>query len=928
MTLTEVLGVEGSAGRFAVEVVTRPRYVDVEKCIACGVCAEKCPRKVDDEHNLGLNKRKAAYVPYSQAVPLKYALDAANCIYFQKGKCRACEKFCPTKAIDFDQQEQRRRLDVGAIVLAPGFEPYDPAVNDTFLYRRSPNVVTNLEFERLLAASGPYGGHLVCPSDGVEPKRIAWLQCVGSRDFHDGANPYCSDVCCTAAVKEAVVAMEHLKGVEASIFYIDLRTHGKGFERYLDRARDEAGVRLIKSRITKVRSIDGDRLAVTYTTPEGRRVDEEFDLIVLSTGMGLSKSAVELARRAGVETGPSGHPESSLFDPTAISRPGVFICGPFAGPMDIPASVVMASAAAGSAAGLLAEARDTLTPETVEPQERDMTGEPPRIGVIVCHCGTNIAGVVDVAKVAEYARSLPYVVHVEESLFACAQDSQEKITELMAEHGLNRLVVAACTPRTHEAVFQSTLTEAGLNRHLFEMANIRNQCSWVHADDPEKATEKSMDLVRMGVAKAANLVPLKEYDLEVNRTGLVIGGGLAGLTAAKALADQGFATHLVEKSDELGGQATRLALTWRDDEVPPRLAELIEAVRNHPEITVHTGAKIETVDGFVGAFSTTIDTEAGRLVIDHGAAIIATGAVEWRPDLYGYGRDKRVLTGLEIEERLKAADPAIEELGSAVFIQCVGSRIPERPYCSKVCCTRSVTQALALKRLKPEMEVYVLYRDLRTYGFREEVYRRAREAGVRFCRYDRDQGLSVDNGDRLTVRFTDTTLNRELVLETELLILAAAMIPPADSQRLAQLFKAGQGPDGFFAEAHVKLRPVDFATDGVFVCGLAHGPKPLEESIAQAQAAAARAAGVLASKKLKVGGVVSRIDPAECVSCGVCITVCPYSAIDWDEAGKVKVNEALCKGCGLCVASCRSGAPDLGGFTEAAVFDQLSAAID
>lgn len=919
----------GEEGNFEVSLTRYPRYVDMDKCIACGLCAEKCPKKVVDEYDEGLIKRKAIYVKYAQAVPLKYVIDAENCIYFKKGKCKACEKLCPTGAINFEEQQNDIILNVGSVILASGGKTYDPGAHDTYGYGKSPDIVTSLEFERMLSSSGPFGGHLVRPSDKKEPEKIAWLQCVGSRDVHIGARGYCSSVCCTYAIKEAMLAKEHSKKpLDTAIFYMDVRTHGKDFEKYYNRGKDESGIRFIKSKITNItHSGDTGKHLICYIDETGKRVEEAFDIVVLSVGLGVSKEAVDLANRLGIKLDQYDFTSTNSFEPVKTSIPGIFVCGAFEAPIDIPSSVIESSAAAGVAGSLLTESRWTLTRTKEIREEIDIMGEPPRIGVFICRCGTNIASVVDVPSVVEFARRLPYVVHAEENMFSCSQDTQDMMTRIIKEKNLNRLVVSACTPKTHEPLFQETVTNAGINKYLFDMANIRNQCSWVHGAVPESATEKAKELTRMAVAKVTLQEPLIEPELEVNQSALVIGGGIAGMTAAKILSDQGYHTHLIEQNRRLGGMALQIYETWRGEDLQQNLAGLIETVQSDDKINVYLNTEIKNVDGFVGNFKTTIKTDEKEEVLEHGVTIIASGASEFKPDQYLYGSDPRILSGLELDQRFIENDSSIKQMRSALFIQCVGSRIPERPYCSKVCCTHSVKNAMKLKELNPEMDVFILYRDMRTYGLREDLYRDARAKGVLFIRYDFDKGLDVniERGD-LQVRFTDTSIRRQMEIRPDLLVLATAIIPPKENP-LAQLFKVTLNDDGFFMEAHVKLRPVDCATDGVFICGLAHAPKPVDESIAQAQAAATRAITLLANKTIRMGGSVADVDPMCCSSCGVCIDICPYSAPSFMEegrfAGKARINSVLCKGCGLCVASCRSGAIHLKGFDNDQIFAQI-----
>ena len=929
LTLSEVKNISGEEGNFEVKVTQHPRYVDMDKCIACGICAEKCPKKVVSEYDAGLIKRKAAFVRYAQAVPLKYALDSENCIYFKKGKCKACEKFCPTGAIKFDDKQKDFTIRVGSVILSSGCEAYDPGIHDIYGYGRSDNIVTSLEFERMLSASGPYGGHLVRPSDKKEPKKIAWLQCIGSRDEHIGARGYCSSVCCTYAIKEAMLAKEHSKEpLDTAIFYMDIRTHGKDFERYFNRGKDEAGIRFVKSKISNIVPVgDAEKQLIRYIDETGKRVEEEFDIVVLSVGLGVSKEVIDLANRIGIERDQYNFASSTSFKPVKTSLPGIFVCGAFEAPKDIPQSVIESSAAAGVAGSSLVESRWTLTKTKEIIEEIDIRGEPPRIGVFICNCGTNIGGVVDVPSVVEYARALPYVVYAEENMFSCSQDTQDIMAKAIKEKRLNRLVVSACTPKTHEPLFQETLANAGVNKYLFEMANIRNQCSWVHASDHEKATQKAKDLTRMAIVKAALQEPLIEPELEINQSALVIGGGISGMAAARMLSDQGYHTYLIEKKERLGGQARYLYETWRGEDIQQNLKGLIEEVQSDEKIDIFLNAEIKKVEGFVGNFETTMEIDGKEKILEHGVTIIASGAEEFKSDQYLYGKDPRVLSSLELDKKFIENDLVLKEKKSTVFIQCVGSRIEERPYCSKVCCTHSIISALKLKELNPEMDVFILYRDMRSYGLREDLYREARSKGIHFIRYDfnKELNVNINNGD-LRVRFTDSTIRREMEIDSDLLVLASAIIPKKENP-LARMFKVTQNDDGFFMEAHVKLRPVDCATEGVFICGLAHAPKPVDESIAQAQAAATRGITLLAKKKIQMSGTAAKTNPMLCSSCSTCINICPYSAPSFTEegpfAGKAEINPVLCKGCGLCVASCRSGAIQLKGFDNDQIFEQI-----
>lgn len=840
-------------------------------------------------------------------------------------ECYQCVDACLANAVLHDDMPAEREIQVGAVVVAPGFHPFDPTAYDTYAYSRLPNVVTSMEFERLLSASGPTMGHLTRPSDHKEPRKIAWLQCVGSRDIHHCDHPYCSGVCCMYAIKEAVIAKEHAHGgLDTAIFFMDMRTHGKDFERYYNRAKDQHGVRFLRSRVHSIESVPGtDDLEISYVTEQGAMESETFDMVVLSVGLETDKSVQDLAHRLDLKLNDNRFCETSSFDPVASSRPGVFVCGAFQAPKDIPQSVMEASAAAAAAGSFLSGARGSLTREKVVPAQVNVIGERPRIGVFVCHCGINISGVVDVRAVREYARTLPFVEYVSDNLYTCSQDTQVVMKGVIEEHNLNRIVVAACTPRTHEALFQETLADAGLNKYLFEMANIRNQDSWVHSGDPEKATEKAKDLLRMAVAKVALLEPLQEPELSVTQKAVVIGGGVSGMVAAKSIADQGYPVHLVERSDQLGGNARKLFQTWRGEDIQLQVQTLEQSVLSHPNITVHLSSSLASVEGFVGNFKTVIENGGSRETVEHGVAVVATGAKEWQPNEYRYGSDPRIMTHQELDRRFISGDPALKSVKTAVFIQCVGSREPQRPYCSRVCCTHSVESALELKKIQPDCEVYILYRDLRTYGERESLYLEARRQGVIFVRYnleDKPQVEVVDGSLRVTV--TDHVLRRPVTLHPDLVSLATAIVPN-ETDALSQFFKVPVNEDGFFIEAHAKLRPVDFATDGVYLCGMAHYPKPLDESIAQAQAAASRAATILARQSIQFSGTVAFTNQMICSSCGTCVNVCPYSAPRFNDKGKAEINPALCKGCGLCVASCRSGAIRLRGFDDVQIFSVI-----
>jgi len=864
-------------------------------------------------------------------------------------ECYRCADVCPADAVNHSMGETHSVVHVGAIVLSTGYDTFDAAKKYELGYSRFQDVVTSIEFERLLSASGPCAGHPVRPSDGADPRRIAFLQCVGSRDRQCG-NEYCSSVCCMYAIKEAIIAKEHDPAIEATIFYMDVRAFGKDFDRYYERARDEYGLRFVASRVATVDRQDDGTLDVAYVAEDDDLLHEAFDLVVLSVGLEPSAGTRELIETLGLRHGEGGFCYGDEFRPLASSRDGIYVCGAANGPMDIPDTVTQASGAAAEVGALLAGARGTLTEDKTYPTERDTTYDAPRVGVFVCHCGVNIAGVVDVESVAEYATTLPYVAYAGTQVFACSQDALESLKDTIRKHDLNRVVVASCSPRTHEPLFQETIREVGLNPYLFELANIRDQCSWVHAADPPKATEKSKDLVRMAVNRVVHNRPLHGQPLPITHSALVLGGGIAGMAAATVIADQGYDVHLVEREDALGGNARHTRATLRNRDVPERLAALVESTRAHPRVHVHTSAQVRAIEGFVGNFRTALSLkgdgeESAEETIEHGVIILATGAEERATTSFLYGQDARVITQRQLEESLADGTLDLPEgrPATVVMIQCVDSRNEEHPYCSRVCCSHAIKNAIALKEQSPEANVFVLYRDIRTYGLRERYYQQARELGVVFIRYDLEPGedgvgglpqVALDEG-RLTVRTHDRISGQDIVLDADRLVLSVGIAPRTDADALATMLKVPRNEDGFFLEAHMKLRPVEFATEGIYLAGLAHSPKFIQESVAQAQAAASRAITVLSQDHLMSAGSVAIVDQLCCVACGDCEAVCPYGAIDLVEiqTGRrtyktaADVNPALCKACGLCAAACRSGCIQIEGFDDVQIMAQIEALV-
>jgi heterodisulfide reductase subunit A len=936
LTYTEVEKVEGEAGDFVVTLIKKPRYIEEDKCTGCGTCVEYCPVMVGDEYNQNLSLNKAVHIYFSQAVPLVTYIDPEKCSFHKEERCKICEGVCKNKAINLYQKPEKVEIGVGAIVLSPGFESFDPKLRGDYGYGRMQNVVTSLDFERILCATGPYEGEIRRPSDGRHPHKIAWIQCVGSRQVIEGGNKYCSAVCCAYTQKQVILTKDHDADAECTIFHNDIRSFGKDFERFYQRAENLPGIRFIRSYVSIGKEIpESKNVTVRYSTNDDGVKEEEFDMVVLSVGLNPPTDAEELSNKFGVELGLQGFCKTNPVNPMETSRPGVFISGAFQGPIDIPESVVTASGADALCSQLLAHRRGDLAKAREYPEERDVSEEELKVGVFVCHCGANIGRVVNVPSVVEYALTLPNVAYAQEALFACSTDTARQISGTIQEKGLNRVVVAACTPRTHEPLFRDTVREGGINQYYYEMANIREHCSWVHSREKEVATQKAKDIVRMSVARACHLEPLQEFELPVDKRALVVGGGVAGMTSALNIAEQGFEVYLLEKDKNLGGMARRIHYTLEGLDVQEYLNDLIRKVYRKPSLHVLTDCTIKDVSGYVGNFVTRVTSEGRDKEIHHGVAVIATGAEEYRPTEYLYGEDDRVMTQLELEDKITKGDKKITDSDCMVMIQCVGCRNEDRNYCSRICCSESVKNALKLKKINPTMDIYILFRDMRTYGFREEFYWEAADKGVRFVRYEADDKpqveAAVEEGKPvLRVTVTHPVLGKKLAIDADLLTLAAAVIPSAENREVAAMFKVSLNPDGFFQEAHVKLRPVDFAADGVFLCGTAHYPKHLSEAISQAYGAAGRATTILSKNSVIASGAICEVKDNDCVACGACISVCKYGAIEFHETPqgkKAMVNPILCKGDGLCNTKCPTGAISLKHFTDEELFHQIDEAV-
>ncbi len=924
LTLTQVDEVSGEKGRFKVRLKIQPRFIDTDKCTACGACYEAFPECV--RFSPGLDHRAPTCMRYPQATPGAFSIDMEKCMDVDQ-----LVQVCKDGAIMPSDTEKVREETVGAIILATGAEMFNGASLANYAYGQCPNVVTGLEYERILSASGPTQGELIRPSDGKRPEKIAWIQCAGSRNISPGDVPYCSSVCCMYALKEAIVTKERFhEDIEASIFYMDLRTFGKDYEIYAQRAKDEFGVRMVRCRPHTVDfDTENNDLSISYLTSDETAIQSEnFDMVVLSTGFHVPADTIQLAEKLGIALNEHHFAKTNPFSPVATSRPGIYVCGIIESPKDIPETLIQSSAAACMASQDLMPFEKMDNSEETLPPERDISEEPPRIGVFICDCGANIGDVVNVPEVAKYAKLLPYVEVSEMVGHGCSRESLDHIQQTIQEENLNRVVIGGCSPRTHEAIFQDAIRKAGLNRYLLEMANIRDQDTWVHQNYPELALKKTKDLIRMAVAGVAKAHPLTEHVIPINKDVLVVGGGVTGMNAALSLADQGIKVYLVEKNRALGGTAKQIYRTLTGEDVQAYMTDLIDRTLNHERIQVLTDAVIVDHTGMLGMFKTGLQTgpRMAYRQITHGATILATGALANRPKEYLLDEHQAVITQLDLDALLAQETESVKAWNDIVMIQCVGSRCPENPNCSRVCCQAAVKNALGIKKLNPEARIFILYRDMRTYGFQEDYYRKAREQGIMFVQYDVDDKPVVKaQEERAAVTFYEPILGKKLEVLADCLALSTGFVADDEAtEDLAAIFKLSRTADNFFLEDHIKLRPADLSVPGFFLAGTAHAPKTISESISHAQAAAGRALTLLARDSISLGAAVAKVDPNKCAACLICVRACPFDIPFINADGYSEIDPAKCHGCGICASDCPAKAIQLMQYDD----DQIMAKVD
>ncbi|MFX1451751.1 MAG: hydrogenase iron-sulfur subunit, partial [Promethearchaeota archaeon] len=934
LTYSEVKEVQKlDNGNFKVKIIKKARYVNDSKCTGCGVCAEKCPiKKIPHEFEAEMTNRTAIYIPFPQAVPRKAVIDTENCLYFQKGICKACEKFCQAGAIDFEQKDEEIEVEVGSIIVATGFDLIDPStVSARFGYKKYPNVVTSLQYERILSASGPYGGEVLRPSDKKHPHKIAFMLCVGSRNTDKKAKSYCSKFCCMYSCKDSIITKEHAPDVDVTIFYNDLRTIGKGHEEFFVRAENEYGINFINGLPAYIEEdpLTNDLIVQYENIKEGTIQTETFNMIILAPAVIPRNDSTELGKILGIKVD-----ENGFFEPKnsanilESSIEGIYLVGSCQSPEDISHSVAKAcgaSALAGSRGSPDFEVGKKLE----VPERKVLPTDPPRVGVFVCHCGINIGGVVDVPKVVEYVKTLPNVVYATENLYTCSEDSQVLIKEAIEKNNLNRVIVAACTPRTHEPLFRDTIKEVGLNPYLFAFASIRELVSWVHMKEPEAATEKAKDMVRMAVSRARYLEPQMTIEADVRQSVLVIGAGIAGLTAANAIAVRGYTVHLIEQKDHLGGLLTELnSINFEQINAKDFINQVIESIKANTQIKIYTNTKIKDIHGSIGDFNVDLLANGENKNVKVGAIIVAAGAELSKDGIFGYGTHPNIYTQLEFIKKFENKE--FKDGENFAFIQCAGQRDPEGlTYCSNICCEVAIKSSLEIKETYPNSNVCILYRDIRVEPEGEDFYRKSRETTA-YLKYVEKPRVSVGSDNKIMIQVKNVLTGSDIELPVDHLILATPMVAYPENKKLSEFLKVPLGPMGFFLEAHPKLRPVDFATDGIFVCGAAQNPKNVADSISQALGAASRALRFIEKGSVESEAITAWVDPNLCISCGMCQHICPYGAVGIRvEEGKIvsEVNQLLCKGCGTCSVVCPAQAITMRHYGMEPILDMVHEAV-
>jgi heterodisulfide reductase subunit A len=931
-TNTQIVDAEGQAGDFTVSLRQEPRYIDPLRCINCGYCAEVCTVQLPDHYQQDLSLRKAVYKVAARAMPDTYVIDRGSYC----DDCGKCKEVCPTQAINLDEQPRLLSLEVGAIILALGFQVYDPTELEEFGYGRYPNVIHAMQYERLASRSGPTEGIVIRPSDGQRPLSIAWLQCIGSRDQE---HPFCSSICCMFATKEAILAKQRLgKDLECQIFLMDERAFNKEYSTYFAKARQDHKIQYTHCRVSGIKEDPTNHdLLLYYADPHGQLRQDRFQMVILATGLQPPDSARHLSKIFNIELNEFGFCQTDKFTPLQTTCPGVFVCGAFSSPKEIVETIIDASGSAAEVMRLLSDRLNTYTythqwpflSADGLPPERDVMGEDPRIGFFACSCGETISETVNLIDLKNMASQWEGIAWSEVLETACMPEALLHIQEKILAENLNRVVIAACSNRTHDPLFQRTVLQVGINPYLMELVNLRDHCSKVHRWQYELANRKAVELVRLATGRVLLARPVYKKKHRFRPIALVIGGGVAGMSAALAIADSGFEVHLVERSDMLGGNLLNLYYVAEGYNPQRLLRDLVNRVRSHQRIVTHTRSEVKRQDGHVGYFQTNIETRRSddtieKIYLEHGVTIIATGGRESKQ--HPWLGLPSVITQRQLEEMIIHQPEKIATLQDVVMIQCVQ---PEggKFYCSRVCCTNTMKNAKRVKLLNPNSQVTVLYKNIVTYGFREQYYTEARQHGVIFIRYTDQLPPQITQEDgHLVVKVFDLSLERWLNLPADMIPLSMSIAPSEGTAELAQLIHVPLSSEGFFEEAQLKLRPMDFMREGIFLAGMAHYPKFIEESISHALAAAARAISFLSQESQYLGGVVAEVDPDKCVGCLTCTRTCPFGIPKIVEeegrhgvgklGGAAFIDTAQCQGCGTCTGECPANAIQLVHYTD------------
>ncbi|MFX1386140.1 MAG: FAD-dependent oxidoreductase [Promethearchaeota archaeon] len=940
LTHSYVKNIRGSTGDYKITIVKKPRYIKEDLCKGCGDCSDVCPvRGIPSEFDTHLKTRGAIYIPFPSSVPPIYLVDESKCLYLNYRICSLCAKACKAEAIDFLQKPEELNLKVGAIVIATGNTQEMPDIYETFA-GSSPNVLSSMQFERLLSANGPTGGQIIRLDDKKHPHSIAFIQCVGSRDVHHPeCKKYCSAICCMNSAKEAIVVKEHNPNIECYIFNTEIRAKGKNFYEFIEKSKNEYNVNYVNGHVSYIKeNFDSGKLKLYYEDIDKGKVGTfEVDMAILASALSPPPSYYELLKKLNMGCNSLGYIRET--DITLLEKKNIFITGYSRKPNDIQMAVAEGSACAAKISEKLYPVRFQNIKKLKYPPEIPVKPEDePRVGILICQCGINIGGIVNVSEVVNYVSKLPYVVHVEENMYSCSSDSQERIKELIIKYNLNRFIVASCTPRTHEQLFKNTLREVGLNPYLFELVNIRNQDSWVHQNEPIKATKKACDLIRMYLAKIINLKPLDTIKLKVEKSTLIIGGGIAGITAAYNLANQGFEIYLIDKKSFLGGVALEFIDLYYIPITKNEILQKINDLKNKPNAHILLNSVIDDIQGYVGNYEVKIKNlhdNSKNETLNIGTIVVATGTRQTKTNRWinlSKKYPKQILTQTELTE-MKDAD--VPEFKDATIILCVDQRKNEfnigdniKPYCSNICCGVALKNIEKLLNINSKAHIHILYREFQFSDLNAENLWRDLRKKVIYERYRSIDDIKIsDNNGNFHIVYKNVNAQTNIEYDTNLLILATPKVPTDDTEQLAKMLKVPTNTDGFFLEADAKLRPIDFATEGIFLCGGAHWPKWIGETITQAYGAAGRAAIIMAKGEIETECITSYINEEKCIGCGKCVEICPYNAIKLIEIHKkmglystslrkARIITAVCKGCGACVVECSVGAIDQNHFSK------------